>query len=269
METKDWHHNWKKSRKKIVPILVLIVIFFVNTEKCLATSIFESMGEVQPHSLNAIEMAKISIEAQKKLQKENDIVTLVKERKEEERKIELGRQKARARERQEARELALAEEKAKKEAEEKAQKERYLYLLPELDLFERILQAEASQKDGNPGDLIATGQVILNRVVTTYEDFRNVHTITEVFYQMEPREQYHPDTKKKVEGRLEEPTPLAKEVAFGLLTGEYPSIDKRVLFQSSEKKDWMDGHVEQVIIPEAVQFYAIPLDYEEKCLPEG
>lgn len=194
-----------------------------------------------------------------------DVKNREEEHIQEETKMQLGREKARAKERQEAREQGLAEEKAKREAE--AQKEAqasersFKHLIGEVDLLAKIIEIEAAK---SMEDRRRVGSILLNRTSTTYENFRDVHTIKEVFWQ---GIQYNDISKQRIKEGIEA-SPEAKEVAYGLIMGEIPCLEEKILFQSSEEKSWMVGRLASANLPNSEQYYAYPLNYEERCLPQ-
>ena len=185
-----------------------------------------------------------------------------KERLEKETEMQKGREVARAKERQEARRQAMQEEQAKREAEEKAEKEKFIHLLPEADFLARVIETEAAKSQE---DRRRVGSVVLNRVRTTYLDFRNVHTVKEVFYQ---GQQYSSESKRAI-ARGIVASPESTEVAYGLITGEIPCLEEEVLFQSKRENAWMAGKLKRANLANAEQYYGIPLNFEQRCLPEA
>ncbi len=151
-------------------------------------------------------------------------------------------------------------EAQKKEENERKERQRKTFssVANEEYLLAQIIELEAA-KFGN--DRIYSGSVVLNRVRTTYIDFRYVHTISEVFYQ---GGHYAPETRAKI-GRCI-PSAESVEVAHGLITGEIPVLEEKILYQTSTKKAWMYGFTGDANLPDAVQYYGYPLDFEKKCL---
>lgn len=276
MEADETWQNLKEvtkrrdDRKKILQGVIVLAICVTCKFDCYAATVSETLDVFESSDSEILETNQTSDYLIPIKTDENseegfkDIVEESRKREEEriqkETEIQRGREKARAEERQEVRRQAIAYEEEVRKAEEKAKSERFLYLLPEEELLGKIIEAEAAK---SPEDRRRTGSVVLNRVRTTFIDFRDVHTIHEVLYQ---DRQYHDDTKKAIEEGLEA-SPEAKEVAHGLLTGNIPCLKERILFQSSTEKDWMAGHVKRSDLPDQEQFYGEPIHFKEGCLP--
>lgn len=225
----------------------------IETHKKLANIFEETMVSLETEQ---IEVSKFSELAK------------IREVEKKEAEEELARQRARAiaEEQAKAHEKAMAEKKAKKkkktklQRQKRAQKKQFEPLLAEEFFFAQIIEIEAMK---SWEDRVYVGSVILNRVRTTYEDFRNVNNIWEVFYQ--EGKQYNDDSKKMMKEGIE-PSPEALEVAHGLLTGEILCLEEKILFQTSTKKDWMWGRLGDANLPGVHQYYGYPLDFEERCL---
>ena len=157
-------------------------------------------------------------------------------------------------------EEARRKAKAAEEARKQAQKQQFARVAGEEMLLAQIIQKEAGR---GRSDKIYVGSVILNRVRTTYIDFRNVNTISEVLNQTEPVVQYDYRTKEDIHSCKPEEETL--EVAHGLLTGEIPCLEEKILFQTTGWQSWMSGQVAAVQLSGAEQFYGYPIDFEEKC----
>lgn len=240
-----------------------------STEATLEVFLPEANAEESSSSFYlgdlAIEEDEVPIEEKmleiKKEQEEKE----KKEREEAEARIEARKRllvqqsaKNRARAEAEAKARAEAEAKAAAEAAEKARQEaqraEFAHIAHEEFLLAQILQHECGD---NLEDQICAGSVVLNRVRTNYIDFRYVNTIAEVLYQPG---QYYSGTKKYIE-----PGENALNVAHGLLSGEIPCYDEKILFQTTYWESWMNGELGYAELPGARQCYAYPLDYEEGC----
>ncbi len=231
----------KKNRKLILFFICTIsVVIEVNIAIC------ELLSLTKPDT--QFERIEELIEREKK--KEALQIKMAKEREErikKETEMEIGRQQARAKERQEAHRQAMLI------------KNQFLHLLDEVDFFGKLIQIEAS---GSYEDCRRVGSVTLNRVRTNYIDFRDVHTIREVFYQ---GTQYSDESKQRMEKGVEvEPEVMA--VANGLLKGEIPCLEEKILFQSRKRNSWMDENIIDANLPNSEQYYAYPDDFEEKCI---
>lgn len=271
--------------RKIVKIMVLAVLATgIYTKPVLANGTKATLEEFLPDSASeessslfylgdlVIEEDEVSIEEK--------MLTIKKEceeeeQREEERKAQIEARKrefvrqtakiketakaiAKAKAEEEARARAEAEAKAAAEAAERARQEaqraEFAHVAHEEFLLAQIIQHESGN---HLEDQICSGSVVLNRVRTRYIDFRYVNTIAEVLYQPG---QYYSGTKKYIE-----PGENALYVAHGLLSGEIPCYDEKILFQTTYWESWMYGELGRADLPGARQCYAYPLDYEEGC----
>lgn len=257
------HQNQRRFRRFAITFATATTIAY------LATST-ESAGaqEVKPPAksfdlnklLSLKESKEISIEEMLLQVQEKE--RLKKEKEEREKK--LLEVKAQIEQRERIRVQAAAIKTAKMEAEERekkarqeAQRQLFSSVAHEEYFLAQIIELEAAK---SRTDRIYSGSVVLNRVRTTYEDFRNVHTISEVFYQ---GGQYHPETRAKITSCV--PGEESLEVAHGLLSGEIQCLEEKILYQTSTKKPWMYGFTGDANLPDAGQYYGYPLDFEEKC----
>lgn len=100
-------------------------------------------------------------------------------------------------------------------------------------LLAQIIQAEAGIC--NRDEMAKVGQVVLNRVKTTHEDFDDCNTIREVLYQ---KGQYHSQTLKNIENGIV-PSEEALSVAKGLIKGtEDSGLSENVLWQTGFVPTW-------------------------------
>lgn len=239
----------------------------VTIEKNLLTEICltSSSGEDEEVSIISVEndsetsMSQVISEMEEK-QKKREEEELRKAKAEAEAKKKAEREKI-LKSQMEAEELRKAEAKAAaeaaKEAEKEKQRETFACVAHEELLLAKIIQLEC----GNVlEDQICAGSVVLNRVRTTYKDFRNVNTISEVLQQPG---QYGYRTRVTIMNC--KPGENAKKVAHGLISGEIPCYEEKILFQTTYWESWMNGKLGRVHLPGENQCYAYPLDYEQKC----
>mgnify|MGYP001099709728 CR=1 FL=1 len=175
---------------------------------------------------------------------------------EEARRIKEERRRARIRARRRARARARARAKAEKQKRQKAQQELFARVTNEELLLAKVIDLEAGNSTRT--DMIGVGSVVLNRLRSTYSNFRYHHTIEDVVYS--------PGQYGCVDGISNcEPSATAREVAHGLLYGQIEIWPEKVLYQTTYRQSWMDGLIGTYEVANVCEYYGYQLDLEEGC----
>lgn len=180
----------------------------------------------------------------------------IERQKAEARRIAEERRRARIRARKLARARARARAKAEEQKRQNAQQQLFAEVTGEETLLAKVIELEAG--NSTKTDMIGVGSVVLNRLRSTYSNFRYHHTIADVVYS--------PGQYGCLDGIPScEPSETAKDVAHGLLYGQIPIWPEKVLYQTTYRQSWMDGLVGTYEVANVSEYYGYPLDFEEGC----
>ena len=159
-------------------------------------------------------------------------------------------------------EIKLEEEVKKEEVRIGAQRMQLAHVKCEEKKLALMMEAEAAPKDSVA--LYRVGSVVLNRVRTTYTDFKIVNTVTDVLHQIiGGHRQYDSETIRYAEsGR--KPSDLSLQIAQGLIDGTIEILPEEILYQTQRMQAWMAHKVKSAELENPDQFYGIPLDFYEK-----